>query len=96
MNSGSDDISVKGLVWIPTPGSELWAKALNEGHPTDPLFHKLFRPLPCLPRWMVCHNPFDGIGGKLVGLLGFAPSRKNPNVCTLDAGSCFHVGQKWI
>ena len=44
--------------------------------------HTLFRYLPSAPRCKVCHNPFGGIGGKLVGLFGFTPSRKNPNVCT--------------
>lgn len=26
-------------------------------------------------------NPFGGVGGKVIGLLGHKPSRKNPNVC---------------
>jgi type I restriction enzyme, R subunit len=29
-----------------------------------------------------CLNPFGGIGGKLVRLIGFALSRKNPALCT--------------
>jgi adenylate cyclase len=43
--------------------------------------HRLFRYLPGPPRCKVCHNPFGGIGGKLVGLFGFTRSRKNPNLC---------------
>jgi adenylate cyclase len=43
----------------------------------------LFRYLPSPPRCKVCHNPFGGVGGKLVGLFGFARSRKNPNLCAM-------------
>src|SRR6267378_3386124 len=42
----------------------------------------MFRYLPSAPRCKVCHNPFGGFGGKLVGLFGFSRSRKNPNLCT--------------
>jgi adenylate cyclase len=30
----------------------------------------------------VCNNPFGGVGGRLAGMAGFKPSRKNPNLCT--------------
>jgi adenylate cyclase len=43
--------------------------------------HAIFRHLPHEPRCKVCHNPFAGIGGKLVGLAGYRPSPKNPNLC---------------
>jgi adenylate cyclase len=62
-------------------GPEKWAQMLNEGHPPIRIMHKLFRYLPGPPRCKVCHNPFGGIGGKLVRLFGFKPSRKNPTVC---------------
>jgi len=42
---------------------------------------RVFRYLPSAPRCKLCHNPFGGIGGKIVGLMGFAPSRKNPKLC---------------
>jgi adenylate cyclase len=60
---------------------ETWRKVLTEGHPSITILHRLFRYLPGPPRCKVCHNPFGGIGGKIVGLLGFRPSRKNPLVC---------------
>jgi adenylate cyclase len=44
----------------------------------------VMRHLPSEPRCKVCANPFGGLGGKAVGLFGFKPSRKNPNVC----GAC--------
>ncbi|MBV8771454.1 MAG: adenylate/guanylate cyclase domain-containing protein [Deltaproteobacteria bacterium] len=62
-------------------GPEFWRKVLTEGHPPLRFMHALFRYLPSPPRCKVCHNPFGGIGGKLVALFGFTSSRKNPNVC---------------
>src|SRR3954470_22213147 len=41
----------------------------------------LLRALPSSPRCGVCGAPFEGFGGRLVGRLGYAPSRKNPTVC---------------
>jgi len=65
-----------------SPGEERWRKLLTEGHTRLRLAHRVFRYLPSAPRCKVCHNPFGGIGGKLAGLAGFTPSRKNPNLCT--------------
>ena len=68
----------------PTPESEaeqFWRKVLIEGHRPLRVMHTLFRYLPSAPRCKGCHNPFGGLGGKLVGLFGFRPSRKNPNLC---------------
>ena len=61
---------------------ERWQKLLTEGHRPLRIAHLLFRHLPSPPRCKVCYNPFGGIGGKVVGLFGFARSRKNPNLCT--------------
>jgi adenylate cyclase len=52
-----------------------------EEHKPILLAHRLFRYLPGPPRCKLCHNPFGGVGGKLVRLFGFKPSRKNPNLC---------------
>ncbi len=60
-----------------------WRKILVEGYHLLRFEHRLFRYLPGPPRCKVCHNPFGGIGGKLVGLFGYTPSRKNPNVCAV-------------
>src|SRR5579859_6360051 len=62
--------------------SEYWRKLLIEGHRRLGIAHRLFRYLPSPPRCKVCHNPFAGIGGKLVGFVGYGRSRKNPNLCT--------------
>jgi adenylate cyclase len=59
----------------------VWRKLLLEGHQPLIMAHRLFRHLPRAPRCKLCHNPFGGIGGKLFGLMGFTPSRKNRNLC---------------
>ncbi len=41
----------------------------------------MFRALPKSPRCGVCGAPFAGIGRRIVGPLGYRPSRKNPTVC---------------
>jgi adenylate cyclase len=64
-----------------TDSDRAWRKLLVEGHQPILLAHRLFRYLPGPPRCKLCHNPFGGIGGKLVGLFGFKPSRKNPTLC---------------
>jgi adenylate cyclase len=64
-----------------TDNDRAWRRLLVEGHQPILLAHRLFRYLPGPPRCKLCHNPFGGIGGKLVGLFGFTPSRKNPNLC---------------
>jgi len=61
---------------------ERWRILLTEGHRPLRIAHQVFRYLPSAPRCKVCHNPFGGLGGKLVGLFGFRRSRKNPNLCT--------------
>jgi adenylate cyclase len=38
--------------------------------------------MPAAPRCKVCNNPFAGFGGRMFGVAGFRPSRKNPNLCT--------------
>jgi adenylate cyclase len=68
-----------------------WQLVLVDGHERLRRAQRIFRHLPSAPRCKLCHNPFGGVGGRLVGLAGFRPSRKNPNLCarccdTLPAG----------
>ena len=60
---------------LPSQNEEQWRKLLTEGHRRLRVAHWLFRHLPSPPRCKVCHNPFGGIGGSLVGLVGFTRSR---------------------
>jgi adenylate cyclase len=64
-----------------TAAQERWRKILIEGHRPMRTLHTLFRYLPGPPRCKGCLNPFGGIGGMLVRLVGFVPSRKNPQLC---------------
>jgi adenylate cyclase len=59
-----------------------WESLLVDGYEPVRRAQRMFRHLPSGPRCKLCQNPFHGIGGKLVGLAGFKPSRKNPNLCS--------------
>jgi adenylate cyclase len=62
--------------------SEEWRKLLTEGHAPLVRARRAFRYLPSAPRCKVCNNPFGGFGGRLMGVAGFKPSRKNPTICS--------------
>jgi adenylate cyclase len=59
-----------------------WEDVLANGHRTVRVVRTLFRHLPSDPRCKLCIAPFSGVGGKAAGLLGFGPSRMNPNFCS--------------
>jgi adenylate cyclase len=40
-----------------------------------------WRLVPSAPRCKVCSSPFGGVGGAVITRIGWAPSRKNPNLC---------------
>lgn len=44
---------------------------------------RLIGSLPSSPRCGICGAPFGGIGQRVVGPLGYRPSRKNPTVCSV-------------
>ncbi len=46
------------------------------------MFMRLMSRLPSDPRCAICRAPYGGIGGRVMGRLGFAPSRKNPRLCS--------------
>jgi adenylate cyclase len=68
-------------IYTPHSHEIILALRLIDGHQLLRFELRLFRYLPGPPRCKICHSPFGGIGGKLVGLFGYTPSRKNPNVC---------------
>ena len=49
------------------------------------LFTRLMRRLPADPRCAICRAPYGGFGGSVMSKVGFAPSRKNPRLCS----TCF-------
>src|SRR5438270_3160211 len=58
-----------------------WQKILTEGHRGLVLSRHFWRHIPSAPRCKVCGNPFGGVGGRIARWGGWAPSRKNPNLC---------------
>lgn len=69
--------------WTPEE-REFYRRAMTEGTPATRrrrLLVRFQRAIPSDPRCHACYGPFAGIGGKLLGLTGFAPSRKNPRFC---------------
>ena len=65
--------------------SDEWREVLTQGHSTRSLkaLKRVMRLLPGNPRCKVCYNPFGGFGGSMCRLVGFAPSKKNPRLCSL-------------
>jgi adenylate cyclase len=63
-------------------GNAEWEHILMAGHPPMRIMRRVFRAIPSSPRCKMCNNPFGGLGGRAFRTMGFAPSRKNPNVCT--------------
>ena len=51
--------------------------------PTVKTVKRVLRAMPSTPRCGYCGAPFAGLGGRLVGPLGYRPSRKNPNLCSM-------------
>jgi adenylate cyclase len=62
-------------------GGTSWEDILTTGHRSLRVVRTLFRHLPAEPRCKLCIAPFGGFGGKLAGVVGFKPSRMNPNFC---------------
>jgi adenylate cyclase len=62
--------------------SAVWDRVLKDGHGSLVRARRVFRYLPSSPRCKLCNNPFGGIGGRVLRVAGFRPSRKNPNLCT--------------
>jgi adenylate cyclase len=58
-----------------------WHRLLVDGYEPLKKGQRIFRRLPSDPRCKLCLNPFGGVGGKLCGVIGRKPSRKNPNLC---------------
>ena len=43
---------------------------------------RVLRAIPSTPRCGFCGAPFAGFGARILGPLGYRPSRKNPNICS--------------
>jgi hypothetical protein len=61
----------------------MWRRVVIEGHPQMRVLQRVFKAMPANPRCKVCRSPFRGVGGRVVGVFGFRPSRKNPTLCNM-------------
>jgi adenylate cyclase len=62
--------------------NEAWRRLLIDGQMPVRLSHRIFRHVPGDPRCKLCHNPFGGIAGRAMKVIGCQPSRVNPSFCT--------------
>lgn len=62
----------------PADWESYWRFASQRGPQT---FKRALRAIPSSPRCGFCGAPFAGVGARVVGPLGYRPSRKNPNLC---------------
>ncbi len=60
---------------------EWWEKAFVRGDAMMRGMRSVMRAMPHSPRCEMCYAPFAGVGGRMVRLAGFGPSRKNPRWC---------------
>lgn len=51
--------------------------------PMGKAVHAILQALPAGPRCGICGAPFAGFGARLVGPLGYRPSRKSPHLCAV-------------
>jgi adenylate cyclase len=67
---------------LPGGGKRMsWEEMLGGGHRTINFVRIVFRHLPSEPRCRLCLAPFHGPGGRITAMIGFGPSRMNPNFC---------------
>lgn len=65
----------------PEEAAGFWRDLLVEGKKPVRLMRSVFRRVPAAPRCKFCLAPFGSVGGRVLALSGFAPSRKNPLFC---------------
>lgn len=61
----------------------IWREVMTTGHKLPMVRRWVCRHLPREPRCKLCSAPFAGIGGSATRLMGYTPSRKNPNICSV-------------
>lgn len=73
-----------------TDNEEFWRELFEKGNPMHHGARTLFRAIPTDPRCMFCHSPFDGLGGRLMPVIGRDRSREDPRLCN----ACIKEGQE--
>lgn len=69
---------------------EYWYEMLTEGNALLDKGRAVLGLIPSESRCMFCHGPFDGLGGRVMSVLGKGQAREDPRVCN----SCVKQGQK--
>ena len=89
-SSPAQRIAAKGVAKVArkSPGQPLdpadWEAYFRfSAQPQNRAIKWVLRTLPASPRCGYCGAPFEGVGGRLVGPLGYRPSRKNPSLCAV-------------
>lgn len=74
-----------------TDNEEFWRELFEKGNPLHHGARTLFRAIPTDPRCMFCHSPFEGVGGRLMPVIGRDRSREDPRLCN----ACIKEGQQY-
>lgn len=69
---------------------EFWQEMLTEGNALLDKGRAVLGRIPADSRCMFCHGPFDGLGGRVMSIVGKGQAREDPRVCN----SCVKQGQK--
>jgi len=69
---------------------EFWHEMLTDGNALLDKGRAVLGRIPSESRCMFCHGPFDGLGGRVMAILGKGQAREDPRVCN----SCVKQGQK--
>lgn len=69
---------------------EIWHKMFSEGSSVIDTGRAVLGLIPSDTRCMFCHGPFDGLGGRVMSMVGRGQSREYPLVCN----SCIRQGDK--
>jgi adenylate cyclase len=73
-----------------TDNEKYWHEMLTEGNAVLDKGRAVLSLIPSDSRCMFCHGPFDGLGGRVMSLIGKGQAREDPRVCN----SCVRQGQK--
>jgi adenylate cyclase len=73
-----------------TDNEEIWRQLFVEGNAVLDKGRALLGAIPSESRCMFCHSPFDGVGGRLMSIIGRGQSSQQPQVCK----SCVKHGDR--
>ena len=79
------------IIWDVTvaENEEIWHAMFAEGNALLDKGRAVFGMIPSDPRCMWCHGPFEGVGGRVMSMLGRGQSREDPRVCN----ACIRRGE---